>query len=261
MKKLSMFITVFLVSILLTACTKNVENQKLTLKFDFGSREGTYTGEMKNDLPNGNGRFDTKNKEGVKWYYDGEWVDGTMEGQGMQCWEELEQKDEGTYKNNHLINGKSYTHGLLKYEGDLKDDRYNGQGKLYGVNKEIIYEGKFVNGKPKDMEKFKEKCNTIPYKKIAKKEKDYFNEPVKFSGEVVQVEEGEDNTATYRVSLDEFAEEVVMGSYTRGKDEERILEGEKVTLYGTSDGLYTYESVLGQNITIPYINILSIEVD
>nr|WP_295778626.1 hypothetical protein [uncultured Intestinibacter sp.] len=52
-----------------------------------------------------------------------------------------------------------------------------------------------------------------------------------------------------------------MGSYTRDKDEERILEGESVTLYGTSDGLYTYESVLGQSITIPYINILSIEVD
>ena len=80
----------FLVSILLTACTKNVENQKLTLKFDFGSREGTYTGELKNDLPNGNGRFDTKNKEGIKWYYDGEWVDGIMEGQGMQCWEEID---------------------------------------------------------------------------------------------------------------------------------------------------------------------------
>lgn len=253
--------TVLLVSTMLTACTKNVENQKLTLKFDFGDRKGTYTGEMKNNLPNGKGRFDTKNEEGVKWYYDGEWVDGKMEGQGTQCWEELDLKQEGTYKDNHIIKGKDYEDNFLKYEGEFKDDLYNGQGTLYNSKGEVIYKGMFVSGKPEDIEKFKLNCKEIQYKNIAKREKDYMGEPVKFKGKVIQVQEEEDNTATYRVSIDEYEEEVIIGSYTRGEDEDRILEGEYVTLYGISEGLYTYESVLGQDITIPYIDILSIYVD
>ena len=44
--------------------------------------------------------------------------------------------------------GKEYFEdtGSLKYEGNFVDGKYDGQGKLYGEDGKVIYEGTFVNG-------------------------------------------------------------------------------------------------------------------
>ena len=39
--------------------------------------------------------------------------------------------------------------------------------------------------------------------------------------------------------------------YLRPDGESRILEDDRVTVYGASTGLYTYESVSGASITLP----------
>ena len=39
----------------------------------------------------------------------------------------------------------------------------------------------------------------------------------------------------------------------------RVLEDDIITIYGVSQGLYTYESTMGQKITIPLIKIDKIE--
>jgi len=48
-------------------------------------------------------------------------------------------------------------------------------------------------------------------------------------------------------------DDVVYVIYYRGSGEARILEDDKVTVYGTSKGLYTYETVMGAEVTIPMI--------
>ena len=41
--------------------------------------------------------------------------------------------------------------------------------------------------------------------------------------------------------------------YTRSAGEARVLEDDRITIYGTSRGLYTYETVMGAEMTIPLI--------
>ena len=87
-----------------------MENQELTLSMkDWDStglaltdieNTGTYTGEVVDGIPNGTGRFDTQNKEGTSWYYDGEFVNGVFQGQGTCVFDaEKELRETGTYEN------------------------------------------------------------------------------------------------------------------------------------------------------------------
>ena len=59
-----------------------VDKMEITLDLHHdGQRDGIYSGEMKNNLPNGNGSFETEGVSGSIWIYEGDWVDGQMEPQ------------------------------------------------------------------------------------------------------------------------------------------------------------------------------------
>ena len=108
---------------------KKVNNQQMTLQLVYGDRDGTYTGEVNDqNIPNGKGKFVTKNSEGHEWVYEGEFKDGHFEGKGKQTWTNTPLKQEGTYHN----------------------DRLNGEGKAtYSQNGQIKeYSGNFVAGIP-----------------------------------------------------------------------------------------------------------------
>ena len=78
----------------------------MSLDFSFGTRSGTYTGEVNEQgIPNGKGKFNTKNDSGVEYYYEGQWKDGHWEGQGASVWPNANQKAEGNCSNDSL-NGK-----------------------------------------------------------------------------------------------------------------------------------------------------------
>ena len=83
---------------------------------------------------------------------------------------------------------------------------------------------------------------------------------MKFTGKVVQVIEGEDSTEI-RVAIDEDYDDVVYVGYNPAIMQERILEDDTVTVYGTSVGLVTYESTMGGNITIPALVADKITID
>lgn len=46
-------------------------------------------------------------------------------------------------------------------------------------------------------------------------------------------------------------DDVVYVTYFRGEGESRILEDDRVTVYGKCEGLYTYESTTGKSVTLP----------
>jgi len=74
------------------------------------------------------------------------------------------------------------------------------------------------------------------------------------TGRVVQVIEEAGGT-TLRVATDGSYDDIVLATIKKGLISERILEDDKITLYGISAGLHTYKSTLGGNITIPHIRI------
>ncbi len=104
---------------------------------------GTYTGEIVDGLPHGQGSFATTNVRGKSRTYIGGWSAGHLSGEGR--WEHTSGRTvaEGTYENDLLVSGKL----------------------CYGKNK-IRYEGKFQNGLP-DMSAAERQAQIDDYNKVA----------------------------------------------------------------------------------------------
>lgn len=77
---------------------------------------------------------------------------------------------------------------------------------------------------------------------------------IRFTGEIVQVIE-DGGSVAYRINVTQGAygiwDDTVLVFYDYKDGESRFLEDDIVTFYGRSAGLYTYESTLGSDITIP----------
>ena len=98
---------------------------------------------------------------------------------------------------------------------------------------------------------------TLDYKAMSRDPDTYEGNLYKFDGKVVQVMEQSQTDGTTLVALRVASkgryDDVVYVVYYRSSGEARILEDDKVTVYGTSRGLYTYETVMGAEVTIPMI--------
>ena len=81
----------------------------------------------------------------------------------------------------------------------------------------------------------------------------YQGDKVSFSGRVLQVMSGW-GTTEYRISSRGRYDDVVYVSIDDDDILTPILEDDNVTVYGTYDGTYTYESIFGASITIPMVN-------
>lgn len=96
-------------------------------------------------------------------------------------------------------------------------------------------------------------CATPSYDDVARNPDSYDGRKVKISGSVIQVSESfldifDTNSVDLRV---EAPDGVWYVSYDRPEGESRILEGDYITCYGECDGVTTYISVLGGNVTVP----------
>lgn len=106
-------------------------------------------------------------------------------------------------------------------------------------------------------------CQEYTYAEIARDPDQYKGKNAKFTGQVIQVQES-GNDVVMRVSItknkydygdgtsDVLYDDPIYVEYTRKNDgESRVLEEDIVTMYGTLNGLQTYESILGESISIP----------
>lgn len=97
--------------------------------------------------------------------------------------------------------------------------------------------------------------NKLNYNDSARDPNTYKGQYFTFSGKVLQVMEGssvgETTTTVMRIATKGNYDNVVYVTYERPNEDKRILEGDRVTVYGVSDGLYTYTSTMGKSITLP----------
>lgn len=98
----------------------------------------------------------------------------------------------------------------------------------------------------------------ITYDQLARTPDDYMLQKVKFSGKVIQVIEDSDNI-TIRLAVNSDYDTVLICTYDPSIVSSRVLKDDKITIYGYSMGLYSYESTLGGNITIPSVSIDKID--
>ena len=97
MKKLLMIL--FCILLVAGCAAKKVENMEVVMRLRDVDRTGSYTGEVKDGIPHGNGVFTTVNSAGEQWVYTGEFKNGMFDGQGVQEWD-FGQIKEGLFKEN-----------------------------------------------------------------------------------------------------------------------------------------------------------------
>lgn len=98
----------------------------------------------------------------------------------------------------------------------------------------------------------------ITYDQLARTPDDYIGEKVKFSGKVVQVMEG-DGEIQLRFAVNDDYDQIIYLAYSPEIVNQRVLEDDYLTIYGSSLGTMSYESTLGATITIPAAFVDNIE--
>ncbi len=106
-----------------------------------------------------------------------------------------------------------------------------------------------------------EDYDSVSYDKLARNPDDYENSLVKGSGNVLQVLDGDTEVDMRVGTSSDGYDDVVYLIYDPSIVDSRILEDDQVTYYGRSLGLYTYESTMGGDITIPLIQVHKITRD
>jgi hypothetical protein len=129
------------------ALAEEVKDLDMTLDFSFGQRTGTYTGEVKDGLPDGQGTFSNIEDGQVTWFHEGAWVAGHMEGQGKRTWvQDPVQSQQGAYSND-LLNGEGSAtyNGVVFRSGTFKDGMFV-YGDAYTDTGAKYFTGDFVDG-------------------------------------------------------------------------------------------------------------------
>lgn len=104
---------------------------------------------------------------------------------------------------------------------------------------------------------YKARCQQISYKELARNPELYKNQEFVFTGEVIQVIEDEYkltlriNVTPSSVGSKVYYSDTIYATYRTEPDADRILDGDIITFWGTCSGLITYESIFGQQISLP----------
>lgn len=112
--------------------------------------------------------------------------------------------------------------------------------------------------KLKSEEQFKENCQSFTYEQIARNPDKVKGKNAKLVGKVVQVMT-DNNSTNLRVNITKtgtystYYTDTIYVVYHPKSGEDKILEDDIITIYGTLQGDCTYTTVLGANITIPNI--------
>ena len=92
------------------------------------------------------------------------------------------------------------------------------------------------------------------YNTIARDSESYKDTKVKFRGKVLQEGSfGIDGMNYIRLAVDSNYDTVLFVTYTTDQVTGRILEDDILTIYGTVLGDYSYETVMGATITLPWV--------
>ena len=113
--------------------------------------------------------------------------------------------------------------------------------------------------KVKEEEQFKESCQTYTFEQMARNPNNFKGTNVKVVGEVVQVMSGS-NSTNLRVNITKtgtyttYYTDTIYVVYQPEAGEDKILEGDIITIYGISQGDCSYTTVLGATVTLPNID-------
>ena len=160
----------------------------------------------------------------------------------------------------------------LKSEFDLAGCTNNNLNLIYANNtqdldtafQEIVNQEKAKKEEKekakKEQEKteFKASCQTYTFEQMARNPENFKGTNVKITGEVIQALYGSEGVdlrvnITKQGSYTTYYTDTIYVVYYPEDGEDKILEDDIITIYGTSQGDYTYTSTLGTPVTLPLV--------
>lgn len=100
----------------------------------------------------------------------------------------------------------------------------------------------------------------ITFNDISRTPDKYTGKKVKFTGMILQVVE-DSSLNSGRMSTKGKYDDVIYFAYDPNIIDVRLLEDDMITIYGTFSQLFTYQTVLGNNVTLPLIIVDRIEMN
>ena len=137
-----------------------------------------------------------------------------------------------------------------KYETKIEKNKE--KQKKYVNSKKESQKKKKTEKKKSKKESYIAKCKTYPYNKIKRNPDSYEGKKIKVTGKVVQIEEGWFDSVDLRVENSNGNDWYISYSYPNGAS--KILEGDKISVYGECDGTEQYETIVGDTRRIPSID-------
>ena len=132
-----------------------------------------------------------------------------------------------------------------EYSMDKSDEYFN---VFFTVTEEVAKSNNEITE-----DEFKNLCERLNYEDILRNPNSYKDKYCKLSGTVLQVIEGW--FGSYTIYIKDSNGDIWGCAYSYDENESHLLDGDKVTVYGMCDGTANTKTVLGKQVTMPYVEI------
>lgn len=239
-KRLAFLFIVFLL-LFSFALAESVTRMPYTVVFSDSVREGLYTGDIQNGIPDGFGVFEAVNDEGEAWHYIGEWETGKMSGEGKAIWDAGDLQI-GTFSDN------SFESGIF-----LRDPQTNIRVGKYSME---ILEA-LSSGKTPEIRK--DSFATADFKKLLRNPDDYMYALTQVDGTILQIIGEDPNSCELRIQAADGSGVYYVGMTEYVHLDYNLLVGDYVTAYGLYVGPYTYNNTDRYTTTLPAIACIALD--
>lgn len=214
-------------------------------------RQGKFTGTLIDGKPSGEGKFVTQNSAGEEWYYEGQFTDGAMTGQGGCYWTGSGYQEVGTYANGLFVPTKaeSFDNMIRWYSSSI----FLGTLELNDTTLEFIsaHENIFpVTTEEEKAEAMGLVDSSIEYKHLSKSTSNYLDKLIYFKmQEIIQTDEFTmwGHTFTSIVTADQNYSNYHFIFYDGAID---IFDGDNITFVSLPVGSASYNNVSGGSTNV-----------
>lgn len=240
MKRLA-FLLVFLIFLVQFSIAESVTRMPYTVVFSDSVREGLYTGDIQNGIPDGFGVFEAVNDEGEAWHYIGDWSKGQLSGEGRMVWDSGQIKI-GKFAANEFVSGKI-----------LDEPQKSVHVTAYFMTLfEAIYSGETPEIK-------KDEFASADFKKLLRNPDDYMYAFTQVDGTILQIIGEDPNSCDLRIQAADGSGVYYVGMTEYVHLDYNLLVGDHVTAYGLYVGPYTYNNTDGYTTTLPAIACIALD--
>lgn len=151
-------------------------------------------------------------------------------------------------------NREKNSYVMIEKLSDINNNFFD-KAIMMDKNKEVISQS--LDDGLKELENnFKQQCESYTYKEIFRNPQNYEGKKIKITGEVIQVMDDNDYFQL-RVNMTKneynYYEDTVFVQLEKAKFNGRVIEDDIISFYGIDRGTVTYQTVMGNETTIPAI--------